>query len=258
MIWASAEMKRISPLRVIAVALVSTAVLAPAVAHAESFDDLVDVCHAASVPRENGPVREITVRLASWEPTGNDSEEGDAGRSYLLSVAFTEWDAPNLAFDTQALCHTEHDGILRCSIECDGGRAALMRSADGRLFMETQSLVYGARGHASLLAVPDADGGQLSGIFALSPRPDDEMCRPEIDRRFVALEPGDISPRVRSAETMLNRLGQLLESPDAVFDEATSAAVSSFQVQYGLQPSGRIDERTAQLLSRMSTMSGGC
>lgn len=258
MIWAAAEMKRISPLRVIALTLIAATALTVIEVRAEGFDDLLDVCHSASIPRENGPVREITVRLAPWEPTGGDTEEDDAGRSYLLSVAFTEWDAPNLAFDTQALCHSEHDGILRCSIDCDGGRAALMRSADGRLFMETQSLVYGAQGHASLLAVPDADGGQLSGIYALSPRPDDEMCRPEMDRRFVALEPGDISPRVRAAETMLNRLGQLLESPDAVFDEATSAAVSSFQVQYGLQPSGRIDERTARLLSRMSTMSGGC
>lgn len=258
MIWAAVRTKRISALRAMAAALIAAMALRVVEARAEGFDDLVDVCHAASIPREGGPVREITVRLAPWEASGGDSEENDAGRSYLLSVAFTEWDAPNLAFDTQALCHTEHDGILRCSIECDGGRAALMRSADGRLFMETQSLVYGARGHASLLAVPDADGGQLSGIFALSPRQNDEMCRPEIDRRFVALEPGDISPRVRSAETMLNRLGQLLESPDAVFDEATSAAVSSFQVQYGLKPTGRVDEVTARLLSRMSTMSGGC
>lgn len=258
MIWTTVRINRIGAIRTVAAALIAATALTAAAARADGFDDLVDVCHATSVPRENGPVREITVRLAPWESTTSDSDEDNAGRSYLLSVAFTEWDAPNLAFDTQALCHTARDGILRCSIECDGGRAALMRSADGRLFMETQSLVYGAQGHASLLAVQDADGGQLSGIFALSPRSDDGMCRPEIDRRFVALEPGDISPRVRSAETMLNRLGQLLESPDAVFDEATSAAVSSFQIQYGLKPSGWIDERTARLLSRMSAMSGGC
>lgn len=224
----------------------------------EGFGDLADICHAASVPRENGPVREMTVRLAKWEPSAGGSEEESEDSSYLLSVAFTEWDAPNLVFDTQASCSSGQNGILRCSIDCDGGRASLMRSADGRLFMETQSLVYGARGHASLMAVSDADGGQLSGIFALSPRPDDETCRPAIDRRFVALEPGDISPRVNAAETMLNRLGQLLERPDAVFDETTSEAVNRFQIQYGLEPSGRIDEETARLLSRMSAMSGGC
>jgi hypothetical protein len=246
-------------LHALAAVLIGLGTFAAAEAGAEGgFADIVEVCHAASVPRGNGPIREITVRLAPWEQSGADPDNGNEGRSYLLSVAFTEWDAPNLGFDTQALCYSERDGILNCSIDCDGGRAALTRSADGRLFMETQSLVYGARGHASLMAVSDADGGQLSGLFALEPKPGDEMCRPGIDRRFVALEPGDISPRVRAAETMLNRLGQLLESPDAVFDEATSNAVSTFQIQYGLEPSGRIDERTARLLSRMSAMSGGC
>jgi len=235
--------------------LIGLGTFAAADAGAEGgFADIVEVCHAASFTRENGPIREITVRIAPWEQTG----AGNEGRFHLLSVAFTEWEAPNLAFDTQAICYSGQDGILNCSIDCDGGRAALMRSADGRLFMETRGLVYGAQGHAPLMAVEDADGGQLTGIFALSPRPDDEMCRPGIDRHFAALEPGDISPRVRDAETMLNRLGQLLESPDTVFDEATSAAVSGFQIQYGLKPSGRIDERTARLLSRMAAMSGGC
>jgi hypothetical protein len=214
------------------------------------IEGITGTCYSASFDREHGPMKEITAEV---EP----SDQIDASEPYNLSLAFTEWDVPNEVFDTVAGCTTS-GGVLHCSIDCDGGHATVALGADGRLDLQTAYLRYGSTGDENLLAVSDADGGSLTGLYALQPDPGRKDCRPTADHVFAVLEPGDISPRVQQAETMLNRIGQFLEFPDTVFDEATEAAVRGFQNQYGLAPSGRIDERTALALVRASASLGGC
>lgn len=214
------------------------------------IETISGTCYSASFDREHGPMKEITAEV---EP----SEEAETTQPYNLSLSFTEWDVQNEVFDAVAGC-TSSGGVLNCSIDCDGGHATVALGADGRLDMQTSYLRYGSTGDENLLSVNDADGGSLTGLYALKPDPGRKDCRPTPDHVFAVLEAGDISPRVQQAETMLNRIGQFLEFPDSVFDEATEAAVRSFQGQYGLAPSGRIDEQTALALVRASASLGGC
>lgn len=223
----------------------------PATLAAEEKPGVIDgACYSASFPREQGPIREITARV---EPSGNS----EGSEPYSLSIAFTEWDVPNQVFDTVAACSLS-GGALHCGIDCDGGQATLVAGDNGRLFMQTSSLRYGVIGDDNLLSVGDVDSGALTGLRALRRDTAKKDCRPTPDHVFAALEIGDISPRVQQAEGMLNRIGQFLEFPDTVFDEATEAAVRTFQGQYGLGQSGRIDEATAVALVRASASGGGC
>ena len=219
-------------------------------AEAPGVEAISGTCYAASFDREHGPMKEITAEV---EP----SSQTDGSEPYNLSLAFTEWDVPNEVFDTVAGC-TVSGGVLHCSIDCDGGHAAIALGSDGRLVMQTSYLRYGSTGDENLLAVSDADGGSLTGLYALKADTTRKDCRPTPDHIFAVLETGDISPRVQQAETILNRIGQFLEFPDTVFDEATEAAVRDFQRQYGLGASGRIDEQTALALVRASASLGGC
>jgi hypothetical protein len=218
---------------------------------AEEKPDVIDgACYSASLPREQGPIREIAARV---EPSGN----GEGSEAYSLSIAFTEWDVPNQVFDTVAACSLSGDA-LHCGIDCDGGQATLVAGDDGRLFLQTSSLRYGATGNDNLLSANDGESGALTGLHALKRDAARKDCRPTPTQVFAALEIGDISPRVQQAEGMLNRIGQFLEFPDTVFDEATEAAVRGFQGQYGIGQSGRIDEATAVALVRASQSGGGC
>lgn len=209
----------------------------------------VGACYSAGFDRANGPLKQIVGRISRSQVEG--------ASPYELSLSFTQWDVPNDLFDSVAGCTLSGDS-LNCSIECDGGHAIVTAGDDGRLFVQTSGLRYGMTGDESLLSVNDADGGVLTGLYALSPAPANEDCKPSEDHVFAALEAGDISPRVQGVETMLNRIGQFLEFPDTVFDETTAAAVAGFQKQYGLDQSGRVDEPTAAALLTASSALGGC
>lgn len=237
------------PFRPLAV-LAASSLLAMQPAHAE-IRDHVGTCFGASFDRQTGPLKELTVRFSPWTPGGRD------GLSVV--VAFTEWDVPNQIFEAGIACD-ENDPMVRCQVECDGGNGTFMMAEDGRLFFEASSLRYAiARGSETLFKTYDADGGTLNGVFALARQPDAPMCSPEMDRRFIVMEAGDISPRVEDAEVMLNSLGYLLEYPDTVFDEGTASAVARFQQQHGFAATGRIDEATASVLSNMArAAAGGC
>jgi hypothetical protein len=231
--------------------LLAGVAIATSLVQAEEKADVTDgACYSASFPREQGPIREIAARV---EPSG----EGEGSEPYRLSIAFTEWDVPNQVFDTVAACSLSGN-MLNCGIDCDGGQAKLVAGDDGRLFMQTSSLRFGATGDQNLLSVGDADSGALTGLHALRRDTARKDCRPTPDRVFAALEIGDISPRVQQAEGMLGRIGQFLDFPDTVFDDATEAAVRTFQGQYGLGQSGRIDDATAVALVRASASGGGC
>lgn len=225
----------------------------PAVVQAEDGNAEVELgtCYAASFEREQGPVRELTVRV--------DIINYDEGASPVVSSAYTLWDVPNQVFDAGAGCSTLSGGRLRCQIDCDGGDAMLMAGRDGKLLMQASHMRHGLLGEPSILAPNDADGSSLDGLFVLTPRPGSEVeCRPAADTYFAELAPGDISPRVRSVEGLLSRLGDFLFRADTVYDEATADAVSRFQRRAGLDANGIVDARTAQVLADAARAAGGC
>ena len=133
---------------------------------------------------------------------------------------------------------------------------------DGRVFAEAVGLRYDmTQGPDTLLPpVMDADGLTLSSIFALTPigKPGEE-CAVSPQQTFVALQAGDLSPRVKILETKLNSLGHFLEFPNMVFDETTTKAVESFQTQYNIPVNGVVDRRTAETIESAALISaGGC
>lgn len=200
------------------------------------------VCYRAEVPRSYGPVRAITARL-----DGNG-----------VDIQFTEWDTPNATFLASAACTESSGRLIHCSIDCDGGRADLALTPDGRLSVLAKGLRSLSLGQASrLLGSLDADGGALSGLYVLS-ESDTEQCAPEGETYPVALEAGDDTPAVAEAEKLLNDLGFLLEKPDSIYSERTQAAVAQFQSASGLKATGIIDRETARRLVAQAAANGGC
>ncbi|OCW59479.1 hypothetical protein AWJ14_10690 [Hoeflea olei] len=216
--------------------------------------DKAGTCYATSFDRQNGPIREITARFTRYQESG--SEQGEQA---LVKLEITEWDVPNQTFGITGTCSFT-DKSIRCGIDCDGGHAILSVSETGELYFHSDTVRYDSlRGDASLLTLNEADGYVMDGLFVLKQRPGDSQCRAAGDELFVAMQAGDISNRVTDIETKLRRLGQFLENPDTVFDEATRAAVSGFQRQYGLPDTGVVDQDTAALLANlMQSGAGGC
>lgn len=210
-----------------------------------------DTCYAAAFPREDGPIKELTVIYRKRE---------DITAGVGIDIQYTEWDVPNEVFGVGAGCERSGRG-LRCSIECDGGSLTLALADDGRLLLETRYIVTDASGEGTLLALKEeSDGGELVGLFSLAPRGKDTACQAQMTETFVALQAGDIANRVKDVEQRLNTLGQLLELPDEVFDETTKKAVTQFQRQYRLPATGIVDEQTSRLLAALVRRGagGGC
>ena len=183
-------------------------------------------CYGASYSRKEGPVKDM--RLSFRRSVADDN-----GWNAFVDFQFSQWDIPNDTYGFTANC-TSSGGEIVCSIECDGGRLRLQEAEDGRLFAEAVGLRYDlTQGPDSLLPpVMDADGLTLNSIFALSPigKPGEE-CAVAPQQTFVALQAGDLSPRVKILETKLNSLGHFLEFPNMVFDDTTTKAVEAFPVQ---------------------------
>lgn len=211
-------------------------------------------CYGASFSREDGPIKDMTANFVSYFEDVDDQTE-----YALVTWEFTEWDVPNQTFGISARCSLS-DKTIRCGIDCDGGRAILARGKDGRLYFQADHLrADSLRGDASLLMVNEADGREMNGLFSMAERPGDNQCRAAGDDHFVTMQAGDISNRVVDIERKLQQLGQFLEYPDVVFDDATRVAVTSFQRQYGLTASGVVDQTTAGLLANlMQSGAGGC
>lgn len=211
-------------------------------------------CYGASFSREDGPIKDTTARFISYFEDASDKTE-----YALVRWEFTEWDVPNQTFGISARCSIS-DKTIRCGIECDGGHAILAMGKDDRLYFQADHLrADSLRGDASLLTYNEADGREMNGLFSMTERPGDVQCRAAGDDLFVEMQAGDISNRVVDIERKLQRLGQFLEYPDELFDDATQDAVSSFQRQYGLPVSGVVDLDTAALLANlMQTGAGGC
>lgn len=211
-------------------------------------------CYAASFSRDNGPIREVTARFTPYQ-----EENEDRTAQALVTLELTEWDVPNQTFGISATCSINGKSI-RCGLDCDGGTAILAMSETGKLFFHSDNVRYDSvRGDATLLMLNEADGYEINGLFALTERPGDSQCRATGDTLFVIMQAGDISNRVVDIEKKLQRLGQFLEYPDELFDDATRDAVSSFQRQYGLRDTGVVDQDTAALLANlMQSGAGGC
>lgn len=211
-------------------------------------------CYGASYSRKDGPVRDM--RLSFRRSASNEN-----GTNTFVDFHFSQWDIPNDTYGFTANC-TSNGGEIVCAIECDGGRLRLQLADDGRVFAEAVGLRYDmTQGPDTLLPpVMDADGLTLSSIFALTPigKPGEE-CAVSPQQTFVALQAGDLSPRVKILETKLNSLGHFLEFPNMVFDETTTKAVESFQAQYNIRVTGVVDRRTAETIESAALISaGGC
>lgn len=174
----------------------------------------------------------------------------------VLTIQFTEWDVPNMVFSSGASCRKSEGGMV-CSLDCDGGTITVS-AAPGGWNLVTKHFNYSLNGPESLFAAEAPDFGWLVGTFHLKRKSDDKSCKVSPDYIFVAIEPGDISPRVQRAENLLNQLGQLLEFPDTVYDDATAEAVRRFQRQQGISPTGSIDEATSSALVSAGFAGGGC
>ena len=217
-------------------------------------------CYEASFSREDGPIKDMTVRFVSYFEGGEDKIE-----YALTSWEFAEWDVPNQIFGVTIRCSLS-DTTIHCSNDCTGGDLILAMGKDGRLHFQSDNfLADSLRGDASLLPlsgpfrVDNAEGYEVNGLFALTQRAGDSQCRAQGDMLFVKMQAGDISNRVVDIEQKLQRLGQFLESPDEIFDDATRDAVTSFQRQYGLSATGVVDQDTAALLANlMQSGAGGC
>jgi len=211
-------------------------------------------CYAAAFSRENGPIREVTARFTPYQEASEDQT-----LQALVSLELTEWDVPNQTFGISATCSI-NGKTIRCGLDCDGGKAILAMSETGKLLFHSDNIRYDSiRGDATLLLLNEADGYEINGLFALTERPGDSQCRATGDALFVTMQAGDISNRVVDIEQKLQRLGQFLEYPDEIFDDATRDAVSSFQRQYGLSDTGIVDQDTAALLANlMQSGAGGC
>lgn len=211
-------------------------------------------CYGASYARKDGTVKDIRLSFRRSVTDDNNSNS-------FVDFQFSQWDVPNDTYGFTANC-TATGGEIVCGIECDGGRLRIQMAEDGRLFAEAVGLRNDlTNGPDSLLPpVMDADGLTLSSIFALTPigKPG-EACEVSPQQTFVALQAGDLSPRVKILETKLNSLGHFLQFPNMVFDETTTKAVESFQAQYNIPVTGVVDRRTAETIESAALISaGGC
>lgn len=247
-------MGRRSPAYHLAALAVLGAACTPVLAEELTSEDILSgACLTAGQPREEGPIKELTFQITrQHDPAGYSGD--------LLRLSFTEWDVPNIVFETIAACWSDGPGI-QCSIDCDGGRAYIAGGDGEPWTIRTEHLAYSMTGPESLFALQAEQGvdlGQLTGTFAIRRNPDNRMCRATADYVFAALEPGDISPRVLQAERLLSRWGQFLEFPDSIYDEATADAVTRFQRQYGLAETGIIDEATMSALVAAGAAGQSC
>lgn len=215
------------------------ALLLPSTALPEDFER--DQCMTLHNDREKGPLKDVAVVL----------------RDQSVEISFTEWDVPNIVFDTSAYC-SENGRDLRCQIDCDGGSVRIQALPGDRWKLDASGLTYSMTGSESLFAVSELDGGHLTGSFVVKKAKDQGQCLAPIEVVFVPIEPGDISPRVKRAEKLLNQLGYLLEFPDHSYDEATADAVRRFQASKGLPSSGTVDAATFEALSSAGAIYGGC
>lgn len=77
-------------------------------------DILSGACLTAGQPREEGPIRELTFQITRQnDPAGYSGD--------LLRLSFTEWDVPNIVFETTAACWTGEQGIGAASIAMAAG-----------------------------------------------------------------------------------------------------------------------------------------
>ncbi|BCG87090.1 hypothetical protein MesoLj113c_32000 [Mesorhizobium sp. 113-3-9] len=198
-------------------------------------------CMTLHNDRKDGPVKDMAVQL----------------QDDIIRISFTEWDVPNTEFETSAKCYLVK-GKLECQIDCDGGHVTVSSTPDGAWDLDS-TLLYSMTGSESLFTVqPGPDIASLVGKFRVSRDEGNKQCKVLPDHVFAALQPGDISPRVKRAERLLSRLGLLLEFPDTVYDEATAEAVRRFQRQYGLTQTGIIDEPTSAALVSAGFVGTGC
>jgi hypothetical protein len=228
---------------IIALALSAICCLPEPARAAERFEP--GQCMTLHNEREDGPIKDMAVQIDR------------ADRADFIHISFTEWDVPNILFDTRAICSDKGDQLF-CNIDCDGGSVTVSAASNDTWKLDAQHLNYAMIGPESLFAADAPDAGSLTGSFSVKKAEGDKLCRAAPDIVFVAIEPGDISPRVQRAERLLNRLGHLLEFPDTVYDEATAEAVRRFQRQYDLMETGSIDQATSDALSSVGFAGGGC
>lgn len=199
-------------------------------------------CFKAELPRAGGPLRSITARI---------------GKRNVI-VQYTEWDAPNARFVSDAYCNSTGPRLYHCGVDCDGGQVHLVLTPDGKLSLFADGLRTGIVGLPSRLIPPEEGGGSLSGLYILS-QSGSTQCEPVGDDHAVPLGPGDDTPAVKSAEAILNGLGFFLQRPDNVFTGGTADAVKRFQAAYGLKATGEIDAVTAhKLVTALAAGGGGC
>ncbi len=199
-------------------------------------------CYAAELPREGGPLRSITARI------GKNS----------VTVQYTEWDVPNTRFVSDAECRSVGPRLYHCGVDCDGGHVDLALTVDGKLGLYADGLRTGFLGLPSRLLALEGGAGSLSGLYVLS-EVKSGQCEPSGETYAVPLGPGDDTPAVKSAETILNGLGFLLHRPDNLYTDDTADAVKRFQAAYGLAATGDIDAVTAhKLVAALVAGEGGC
>ncbi|MGI9644628.1 MAG: peptidoglycan-binding protein, partial [Ilumatobacteraceae bacterium] len=102
-------------------------------------------------------------------------------------------------------------------------------------------------------AVDDATAKALAGVGEQSGDP-----APKVSNPFVGLQYGSLGADVKSLQAALMKAGITVRGgADGVFGFATQAAVKQFQAQQGLDQSGKVDERTASVLSSGASASSG-
>jgi hypothetical protein len=199
-------------------------------------------CYKAEIPRSYGPVKSITATLDQS----------------AVQIQYTEWDVANTTFLVTAECSNEGPRLIHCGVECDGGRADIALTSDGKLAILAQGINSSVFGQSSRLAQwADSEAGTLAGLYLLD-EVEGEQCDPTGETLPVTLDRGDDTPAVAAAEKLLNDLGFLLEKPDNVYSDRTADAVSRFQAAFGLAPTGTMDPKTARKLISATAAGGGC
>ena len=175
------------------------------------------------------------------------------------SITFATTVNPYAAYTDS--CDFPENGPVTCSLGCDGGSITLMRAGDGLLADFTGRRIESIRMESvvTALGTMEADGADLSGSFYLKPAPvsvcqaSDELAQP------LMLEPGDLYPAVKRLEKYLLVGGYFAEAADWYYTAETAEAVKLFQIEIGVEPTGKTDRELLALIGvHASYAFGGC
>ncbi|MBY5660446.1 peptidoglycan-binding domain-containing protein [Rhizobium leguminosarum] len=178
-----------------------------------------------------------------------------------VTIALRVWGLPDTIFVSLATCNVEA-GVLRCSVECDGGTVTLVKNDQGIMFARFQALIFdGTRMRRSILDnLYDADGTELSGSFLLHAAQDQHACATETElpkQDARVLQPGDLSPDIEEIEQALTKLGYPVPNSSWVFNKELENRTKEFQTDQNLSVTGKIDPFTFERITNMARGAGG-